>query len=108
MNAKTISIFTFVLLCVMSMHDTRYIANAASPVNTVWEPVNVSLAQLLSSGWRILGHSNYRVATSPAPGYTPYDETQFSFVLNKNSDYIICLIPDPRPSNAKSACRKLN
>jgi hypothetical protein len=55
MNAKTISIFTFVVLCIVNVHGVKHIANAATPLSkdTVWNPVDVNLAQLLSSGWRI-------------------------------------------------------
>jgi hypothetical protein len=110
-NIKIVSIVVFVMTFILNFHTTKHLAYAASPLDkeTTWEPVGMTLNQLLNSGWQISGHSVYRVATSPgASGYRPYDETQYSFILTKNGKYVICLVLDPRPSMATSACRKLN
>jgi hypothetical protein len=111
MKNRKIKIVAFAVMLILNLYTMKHSAYAASTLDkeTTWEPVGMTLNQLLNSGWQISGHSVYRVATSPgASGYRPYDETQYSFLLTKNGKHVICLVLDPRPSMATSACRKLN
>jgi hypothetical protein len=97
---------TWILSTVWIM--TCNIAIAEAPRSkTTWSIVGKSLTELLDSGWTIIGHSSYRVVIAP---YTngAVDEATHSFILHKNGKYIDCLIKNPSPGNAYSACRQLN
>jgi hypothetical protein len=99
-----------IVLIIFSIISIENVALAVSPVDkpTRWDPVNMTLTELLNSGWQVSAHGTSRAATSSSPGVNGYDETQFTFLLIKSGKYIICFINDPRPSAAISSCRRLN
>jgi hypothetical protein len=83
--------------------------SAAHSIPTQWERVEVSLAELLNSGWQLLGTSSNRAAyqNSFSPG--GFDETMFVYSLMKNGKHITCYLSDPKPPVAQIAgCRKIN
>jgi hypothetical protein len=81
---------------------------AARAVPTKWEEVQPSMSELINSGWQISAHGTNRVAANSNAG-NGFDQSQFSFLLTKNGNYIICIADNPRPPIAYSAgCRRLN
>jgi hypothetical protein len=102
--ARKIKIIFISLMCIPSIISSR-IANAVS--DTTWKPVEKSMSQLLSLGWKIVGHSGSRTVILPGT-VSGADETIFSYILYKDGKYINCFIQNPRPNNAASSCRQLN
>jgi hypothetical protein len=104
MKNKTIgliSVATFLLSLI-----SQEIAYA---VPTEWGKVEMSMTQLLSSGWQISGHSSSRAAVGNAGAANNYDSSNFTYLLTKNGRYITCIVQDPRPPIANNvACRSLN
>ena len=79
---------------------------AQSP--TKWFATNQSMADLTKDGWKIASHSfSYGIIPS-APGRQGEIMSRFSFILQKNEKYIICIVDDPNPPSAVSKCRELN
>jgi hypothetical protein len=80
----------------------------AYSVPTKWENVNVSMSDLLNSGWQITAHGVTRVAASSSAG-AGFDEFITTFILAKGGKYIFCISENPRPPVAnQSSCRRLN
>lgn len=76
---------------------------------TEWGKVDVSLSQLLNSGWQIIGHSSNRAAVGNAGAANNYDNSNYTYVLTKNGRYVTCIIVNPSPPIAQvNACRSLN
>jgi hypothetical protein len=95
--------------CAVIFAFSLFFQNAAYSIPTQWEKVEVSLGELLSSGWQLLGTSSNRVAyqNSFSPG--GFDETTFVYSLTKNGKYITCYLSNPKPPIAQTAgCRKIN
>jgi hypothetical protein len=95
-----------VLLCSMiflvSFPTTSY------SIPSKWERVEMSLSDLINSGWQITAHGTNRVATNSINGGN-FDISIFSFLLTRNNNYIICIFENPKPPIANStSCRKLN
>jgi hypothetical protein len=81
--------------------------NLANSLPTKWEVVDSSLSQLLDSGWQLFSHGSNRAAFRISPG--GLDEETFTFILTKNSKYIMCRVTNPQAPIANlSGCRKLN
>jgi hypothetical protein len=81
---------------------------AAHAVPTKWEAIQLSMSELINSGWQISAHGTNRVAANSSTTNS-FDESQFSFLLTKNGNYILCIADNPKPPIAKNAgCRKLN
>jgi hypothetical protein len=99
----------FPFCCLIVFSFSLFFQNTAYSIPTQWEKVEVSLGELLSNGWQLLGTSSNRVAyqNSFSPG--GFDETTFVYSLTKNGKYITCYLSNPKPPIAQTAgCRKIN
>jgi hypothetical protein len=90
-------------------------AQGANSEQTVWKPVDRSLAELLDDGWQLINQSSTRAVTpfvygpGPNPNFQGTDYKEFTFTLKKNGKYIICLISSPSATEASySRCRAIN
>jgi hypothetical protein len=100
---KSATFCTVVMFVVFSFQSTAY------SVSTKWEDAKISMNDLLNSGWQLTAHSSNRAATAASPGVSSYEEIMHTFILAKNSKYIMCFVENPRPPIANAAsCRKLN
>jgi hypothetical protein len=103
MNIKIFSSLTIALISVLALQNVAY------SIPTRWEKIDVSLNDLLNSGWQLLGVSSNRVAyrNSVSPG--GLDEETYTFSLVKNGKYIVCAMTNPySPIATSAACRKIN
>jgi glycerol uptake facilitator-like aquaporin len=75
--------------------------------STKWEKVEMSMTELLNSGWQISGHSSTHAAFR-AVNDNMFSEKGYTFLLNKNSKYVMCFVENPFAPVTNSACRKLN
>jgi hypothetical protein len=101
-NTKNRTALILTIMMLITFQDTAY------AIPTKWEAVQLSMSELINSGWRISAHGTNRVAANSNAG-NGFDESQFSFLLTKNGDYIICIADNPKPPVANNAgCRKLN
>jgi hypothetical protein len=97
---KSTVIFTTLVLLTLS--------GIAHSVPSKWEKVDASMSELINSGWQITAHGTNRVAANSNTG-NGFDVSTFSFLLVKNSSYILCIFDNPKPPLASSvSCRKLN
>jgi hypothetical protein len=81
----------------------------AQAVPTEWGKVDISMTQLLNSGWQMSGHASNRAAVGNAGAANNYDSVYYTYLLTKNSHYITCIVQDPSPPIAKVVvCRSLN
>jgi hypothetical protein len=96
-----ISIFVFLLMIVFQ--------KTAYALPTEWGKVNMSMTQLLNSGWQISGHSSNRAAVGNAGSANNYDNSEYTYLLTKSGHYITCIVQNPSPPIANVvACRSLN
>jgi hypothetical protein len=109
------SITSLVKNCVIctAMVNTLLFQNVvyAAPIlkETKWESIDMSLTELLNSGWQISGHGSNRIAFRNNTGPGGKDEETFTFLLTKNGKHIFCFVVDPVPPKAStSGCRRLN
>ncbi len=80
----------------------------ANAIPTKWEKIDVSMSELLNSGWRISGHSSSRTAFNNGT-IDRFDEITYTFLLTKNNDYVFCNTVNPsQPKANLAACRKIN
>jgi hypothetical protein len=94
------AMFTMSTLCLFQ--------SVSNSIPSKWEDARRSLSELLDSGWQITGHGTNRVAANSNSG-NGFDVKTFSFVLSKDSKYIICITENPKPPIANDvSCRKLN
>jgi hypothetical protein len=102
MKINTFSFAIFPLISLLAFQSSAY------SIPTKWEDAKLSMTDLLNSGWRLTAHGTNRVAANSNSG-NGFDQETFTFVLNKNDKYILCLLEDPKPPVASFAgCRKLN
>jgi hypothetical protein len=95
-----------VLILVITM--ATMFQETAYAVPTKWEAIQLSMSELIKNGWQITAHSISRVAANSSTTNS-FDERQFSFVLTKNGNYIICIADNPKPPVANNTdCRKLS
>jgi hypothetical protein len=81
----------------------------AHSIPTKWEVVDLSLSQLLDSGWQMFSHGSNRAAFRNTISPGGLDEETFTFILIKNGKYIMCRVTNPQaPIATLSGCRKLN
>jgi hypothetical protein len=100
---RAIILLSIVILVVFSFQVTAY------SIPTKWEDAKINMSDLLNNGWQLTAHSSNRVATSASPGVSSYEEIMLTFILSKNSKYVMCFVENPRPPIANAAsCRKLN
>jgi hypothetical protein len=103
--SKIIGVIFALSLAVMSIFILPHKANA---IPTKWEKIDVSMAELLNSGWKISGHSSSRTAFNNGT-IDRFDEITYTFLLTKNNDYIFCNTVNPsQPKANLAACRKIN
>jgi hypothetical protein len=103
MYTKIFSGLTIALISILTSQNIAY------SIPTRWEKIDVSLSDLLDSGWQLLGVSSNRVAyrNSISPG--GLDEETYTFSLVKNGKYIVCAMTNPySPIATSAACRKIN
>jgi hypothetical protein len=92
----------FTTLMLLTLQSIAY------SIPSKWEKVDASMNELINSGWQITAHGTNRVAANSNAG-NGFDISTFSFLLTKNSSYIICVFDNPKPPLASSvSCRKLN
>lgn len=72
---------------------------SAQEAPTQWAPIEQSMTALLNEGWRINSHTDAQMPAVPS---------SFSFVLSKESKFVICIVAGPQPNKAISRCRALN
>jgi hypothetical protein len=100
---------SFVLGCVITTLLIAVIQEASQAVPTDWGIVNMSMTQLLNSGWQITAISSNRAAVGNAGSANNYDDSNLIYLLTKNGRYITCILENPRSPVAKvAACRSLN
>ena len=76
---------------------------------TKWEDANISMTDLLNSGWQVTGHGISRVAASQSAISSGFDERLFTFMLTNGRKHVICISANPKPPIASASdCRKLN
>jgi hypothetical protein len=99
----------FVLGCVITTLLITVIQETSKAVPTDWGVVNMSMTQLLNSGWQITGLSSNRAAVGNAGSANNYDDSNLIYLLTKNGRHITCILENPRSPVAKvAACRSLN
>jgi hypothetical protein len=100
---------SFVLGCIAITLLVTVFQETTKALPTDWGKVEMSMTQLLNSGWQIVGHSSNRAAVGNAGSANNYDNTDFTYLLIKNGRYITCILENPRSPTAKvAACRSLN
>lgn len=77
-------------------------ALASNAVSTRWAPLENSMEALLNDGWRITSSAIVRA------NYESDSRNRFTFTLEKSAKFVICIVDDPGPNDAVSACRALN
>jgi hypothetical protein len=112
-NISTATIISLISFLVINQYFNSQKAGAEEFVNswvsTKWGTTDASLTRLLNSGWQISGHSFSHAVTAPAPGVGGSNERSFTFMLTKDSKYMICIVSNPNPPTAnRSVCRSLN
>jgi hypothetical protein len=82
-------------------------STVAYSIPTKWQAVDVSMSDLLNSGWQIVAQSTTRVVGVQPGG--AYNVTTFAYTLHKSGKYISCFVENPKPPIAQvSSCRQLN
>ncbi len=100
---RYISSIIFMTCCPLIFQNPVY------SIPTKWEVVNSSLNQLLDSGWQMFSHGSNRASYRNPISPGGLDEETFTFILTKNSKYIMCRVTNPQAPVANlSGCRKLN
>jgi hypothetical protein len=100
---------SFLLGCIITTLLITGLQEMVKALPTDWKIVDMSMTQLLNSGWQIAGHSSNRAAVGNAGSANNYDNTDFTYLLTKNGRYITCILENPRSPVAKvAACRGLN
>jgi hypothetical protein len=103
MRNKSLFFFATTLLVSLSFQGMAF------SIPTKWEKVEVSLSDLLGSGWQLLGITSNRVAYRNSVGPGGLDEETFIFSLTKNGQYVVCSVDNPNPPIAQtSRCRKIS
>jgi hypothetical protein len=98
-----------VLVSILMLLLTLIIQQTAYALPTEWGKVNMSMTQLLNSGWQISGHSSNHVAVGNAGSANNYDNAEYTYLLTKSGRYITCILENPRPPIAEVvSCRSLN
>jgi hypothetical protein len=106
MNKKRKS---FILSCVITTLLMTVFQEAAKALPTDWGKVEISMTQLLNSGWQITALASNRAAVGNAGSANNYDDSNIMYLLTKNGRYITCILENPRSPVAKvAACRSLN
>ena len=106
-NMTNRSVVNKTALVLVIMMATMF-QETAYAVPTKWEAIQLSMSELINNGWQITAHGTNRVAANSSTTNS-FDERQFSFILTKNGNYIICIADNPKPPVANNAgCRKLN
>ena len=83
--------------------------NVAYSIPTKWEMVNVSLSDLIRSGWRLQGVSYNRVASQNSFSPGGINAETYVFSLTKDGQYIVCTMDSPSVPVATSVgCRKIS
>jgi hypothetical protein len=103
MKSKIFFSFAITFISILAFQDVAHC------IPTKWETVNVSLSDLLKSGWQLSGIASNRVyqRNSFSPG--GIDEETYTFSLIKNNDHIICAVANPTNPVAKNAiCIKIS
>jgi hypothetical protein len=101
-NMKNRTALILIVMMFTALQDVAY------AIPTKWESIQLSMSDLINGGWQISAHGTNRVAANSSTTNS-FDESQFSFLLTKNGNYIICIADNPKPPIAKNAgCRKLN
>lgn len=91
------------------------VLTAASAQNaTSWEPIEKSMAALLSEGYQIQSTSAMQTMREWCPpiagvscGAVP-DAFEYTFTLARQGKWVICVISNPQAGRAHSRCRALN
>jgi hypothetical protein len=96
------------IVLISSMLLLTVLQKSATSIPSKWEMVDVSMSQLLNSGWQISGHSATRTASPGGPGITSFDNIIYTFVLSKGGKYIVCSTENPSAPTSQIGCRKLN
>jgi hypothetical protein len=104
----TKKIILILLTCIQWIINSSSVVNAGNGyTKTPWKTTEKSLGELLSSGWKIVGHTGYRVIVLPAT-LSASDSQTLSYILHKDGKYINCFVINPRPDDAYSGCREIN
>jgi hypothetical protein len=105
----TVKNLIVVLISASVLLLTLMFSGVAHAVPTKWGKVDMSMTQLLNSGWQISGHASNRAAVGNVGAANNYDSVYYTYLLTKNSNYITCIVQDPSPPIANVvACRSLN
>jgi hypothetical protein len=106
MKIKIVPLIVLSLLSVLTFQKSA----CSNEESTQWEDVKMSMTELLNNGWQITNQGSNRAFSdySFTSGRFRNDIKEFTFLLTKSSNHIICLVENPNPGNAKSRCRKLN
>jgi hypothetical protein len=100
---------SFVLGCIATTLLLTVLQETTKALPTDWGKVNMSMAQLLNSGWQISGHSSNHVAVGNAGSANNYNNVEYTYLLIKGGRYITCVVENPRPPIAEVvSCRSLN
>jgi hypothetical protein len=103
----TISVFTVVNIS--NIGSQNVMAQNPTTKLSPWKVVDSSLADLLNSGWHLVGQSSHRAATSTTGGVGAIDDTTYVYTLTKNGKYVTCLLTNPKADiGVYSGCRLIN
>jgi hypothetical protein len=98
-----------VVVSILMFLLTLIFQQTAYAVPSEWGRVNMSMTQLLNSGWQISAHSSNRAAVGNAGSANNYDNSEYTYLLTKSGRYITCIVENPRQPIANDvACRSLN
>lgn len=71
---------SFLLGCIITTLLITGLQETAKALPTDWKIVDMSMTQLLNSGWQIAGHSSNRAAVGNAGSANNYDNTDFTYL----------------------------
>jgi hypothetical protein len=100
----------FIVINIPGIGSQSVMAQSPTTKYNPWKVVDSSLADLLNSGWRLVGQSSHRTATSTtAGGVGAIDDTTYVYTLTKNGKYVTCLLTNPKADiGVYSGCRLIN
>jgi hypothetical protein len=109
-NTAFIAMLAMLSLCLNGQKMTAQ-SSRNTPVFKInpWTVVDSNLADLLNSGWKLVGQSSHRIATVTGGGIGAIDEETFVYTLTRNGKYVTCFLQNPIPNKgAYGGCRLIN
>lgn len=96
----TITFFIFILSLMFQ--------GKAHSVPTKWQRIEVSLSNLINSGWQVKEFSTHRAAYIYPFNSSSFSESSYVLFLTKDGKNIICTVINPTAPQSDSTCTLIN